>query len=142
MGRKDENSVKRCVICGTTSGRITRGLCTAHYLKLRHHLSKLTDEGAAELEKRLIAEGKLLPPDVSGVKPKTPDPFSDTVNSLVRENPTAYLAASEQTIDTEHAQRGAELRRKVARIVRPKGAAEGSASAGAEAKPARPHRAN
>jgi hypothetical protein len=119
MTRNDNQYEKRCVICGSKQGRITRGLCSAHYLKLQSHLRKLTPEGVAALEDRLMAEGKLLPPDVAGKKARTPDPFIDTVSTVVQENPDAYLAEGAH-IDTEHSARKTALDRKAIAHTKPR----------------------
>lgn len=84
----------KCLVCGTDAGRITRGLCSAHYLQMQRRLQKLTPAAAAAWEEQLIAEGKLLPKR-QGKRPNVGDPFAESFEKIKQAMPGALKTASE-----------------------------------------------
>lgn len=85
MAKTDSDS-EGCLICGSKHGRINRGLCTSHYLKMRRQMLRLNEAGQAELERLLIADGKLLPAK-PGKRPGAENPFEVVAEILIAEHP-------------------------------------------------------
>lgn len=90
----DENKTK-CLVCGQTTKKMTRGLCSRHYLQFKREREDLAakegEEAAAEWEAWLIQNEKLMAPN-QGKKPNSQNDFSDLKKQFDREK-TAELKA-------------------------------------------------
>jgi hypothetical protein len=75
-----------CLICGGVTKTMTRGLCTAHYLKWLRQMKKLSEIGQQQFEARLIEAGQLSP-NKQGQRPEALNPFRDLADQLIAKHP-------------------------------------------------------
>lgn len=67
-----DETKNQCVVCGQTTKKMTRGLCSRHYLQFSRERKEMADKDgedvAQEWEDWLVANKKLLPAN-QGKKP-------------------------------------------------------------------------
>lgn len=70
MGKDQQNSPEpqKCIICGETDTKITRGLCRKHYGRFQRAASRILPEALEEYEAKLIEGGFLLPSKPPGLQ--------------------------------------------------------------------------
>ena len=78
---------RSCLVCGEVATK--RGLCLKHYEQFRRKRDSLTPEAASQWEEILIASERLLPKQ-QGKKFGSEDPFLESFEAFVAENPASY----------------------------------------------------
>lgn len=89
--KNSSRSSNTCLVCGDVATK--RGLCLKHYEQFRRKRDSLTAEAAAQWEEILIASERLLPKQ-QGKKFGIEDPFLESFDAFVAENPTACKKTS------------------------------------------------
>jgi len=87
------NQEQSCLVCGAVPASLKRGLCEKHYQQFRRKRDVLTEEASEAWEQQLVDAGKLLPKQ-QGKKFGSEDPFLESFENFVAENPASYKKTS------------------------------------------------
>lgn len=74
---KENDEPEGCLVCGNTTPKMTRGLCSAHYLQFNRSKNKIPEEKRQAFDDEMVELGLVLPAGRAGRRKRYEDPFAE-----------------------------------------------------------------
>ncbi len=84
MNAAIQSPEEKCLFCGKSKAKLTRGLCQTHYSRFLRALKKVPEQSKEDYEGKLVDKGLLLPVRSPGRKATDLDLFVELADVFTR----------------------------------------------------------